>query len=197
MRIAIDEEWYWIQRIAERLEASSMTDGWAVAQTIASFAGTIGTLILAAFAAFVAWKSHALSVRLAEAEAARLAREERTGFATQYQDHLSVFRKNWITTVMGTTDSSGPAELTVKAMMRGEYDQGTGAGLLVARLDKLGRDAAGWPRDQKSADRVGAHAAALVTYAAHWGRTGEDHDVFDVDAWYEGRTGGQIQLLKN
>ena len=177
-----DDEGYWLRRIAEQMEASSTPDGWAIAQTVAAFASTIGTLILAVGAVYIAWKSHELNRMVADAEAVRVQREERRQFSTAFQNYLRDLPLAWSKTPVGDTGPSGDtySEITVLAMMLGS-DKNSGAHLLLKRLNKLELTAGAWPRSNKSVPKLGDALATLVNMSTLWAKDGLDDVITEVD----------------
>lgn len=181
---SVDEEWYWLQRIAELQEASSAPDGWAIAQTIASFASTLGTLALAVFAAYIAWKSHQLSREVADADIARAQRAERDEFAEMYLAYLASLTSYWPGTTMGAGGHSGAgyAQVAVRATVLGE-DMTTGPRLLISQLNRFEEDADKWPRESQSAEQFGRGIGLLMQNISKWARDGRDQTIPTDGSW--------------
>ncbi|TFC87504.1 hypothetical protein E3T24_04750 [Cryobacterium sp. TmT2-59] len=168
MMTSVDQEWYWLQRISEQLEAASRPDGWAAVQAI-------GTLLLASFAAYVAWKSHKLSAKVAADETARRERAEREEFRSVYQRHLDSLVKSFFSSAVGDMHWSGYGinAVTVHAIMLGG-DRTTGAGLLLAKMEEFEDAASGWDRDESSTMKFSESMQEMIELSAVWARDGRD-----------------------
>lgn len=175
---SIDDEWYWLQKIAEQLETSSQTDGWSVLQNFTTSVSTIGTVALAAFAVHIAWKSHKLSIEMAGAESARHERAERDEFAKKYLSYLEILMVNWLNTPLGDTGPNGGsfAQVAVHAIALGE-SKDTGPKLLVSQLNRFEEDAGEWPRDSTSHEKFGGGMGTLMKNASGWARDGCDREI--------------------
>ncbi|TFB58704.1 hypothetical protein E3N86_13410 [Cryobacterium sp. Hz7] len=165
---SIDQDWYWLQKIAEQLEASSRPDGWAAAQAI-------GTFLLAGFAVYVAWQSHRLSAKVAADETARRERAEREEFRAVFQQRLDGLWKLFFATKVGDDFWSGFGinKVSVHSIRLGG-DRTTGAGLLLAKLEDFEKAASEWNRDESSNRKFSDGMREMTESSALWARDGCD-----------------------
>lgn len=74
MRFGVDEEWYWLREIANKIDEPSVMDIWTLA--ISAFTA-LATLAIGGLAAYIAWKAHKLSTQVRAESKSKQDLEER------------------------------------------------------------------------------------------------------------------------
>jgi hypothetical protein len=164
-----------LEVMREIAETSGARDGFDVANLVIAAVSAFATTVLAAFAAYIAYKSHLLDskARTAQDAADRTAVRER--FRLVLQEHVANLLKGFTKRMAGEVVDvdpmdTGPAMQTAARTFANS--DGYGAKCMADAIHKFEVEARNW--DSSQYVEFGSAVGLFLATAAHWSRDPDD-----------------------